>query len=121
MFYLLLTLVIIASILLVLIVLIQNPKGGGLASGFAGTNNIMGVQRTGDFLEKGTWILVIAIMVCSILLNVVGTDQASSSRGRELQQQITPTAAPSTAPLMPPAGTTAPTNTPPTSGTDTTQ
>ncbi|WP_028295757.1 preprotein translocase subunit SecG [Olivibacter sitiensis] len=107
MYYLLLTLIIVASILLVLIVLIQNPKGGGLASGFAGTNNLMGVQRTGDILEKGTWILVITIMVCSLLINIVGAGPSSGNQGRELQQQITPTTAPSS-PLTPGTSSTEP-------------
>src|SRR5690606_17943272 len=70
MFYLFITLIIIASVLLVFFVLIQNPKGGGLNSNFAGSNNLMGVKRTGDILEKGTWILVISIMVISLLINV---------------------------------------------------
>lgn len=52
---------ILLCILLVLVILIQNPKGGGLSSGFSSSNNIIGVQRTGDFLEKGTWGLAIAI------------------------------------------------------------
>ncbi len=61
----LIVLVIIAAVLLVLVVLAQNPKGGGLSSQFggSGTSQIMGVQRTGDFLEKLTWGLSIAIVV----------------------------------------------------------
>ena len=43
--------------LLALVVLAQNPKGGGLAAGFTGAQQIGGVQRTADFLEKGTWTL----------------------------------------------------------------
>ena len=50
-------LVIIASVILGLIVLIQNPKGGGLSSSFGGFGNqIMGVKQTTDVLEKGTWL-----------------------------------------------------------------
>lgn len=94
-------LTILACVLLVFIVLIQNPKGGGLASGFAGSNNLMGVQRTGDILEKGTWILVIAIMAFSILINVTSP---STGTGSELQRQITPTSAP-TSPLQTPSTT----------------
>lgn len=48
------------------IVLIQNSKGGGLASSFASSNQIMGVRKTTDFLEKATWALAIAIAVLSI-------------------------------------------------------
>ena len=59
-------LIVIVSILLGLIVLIQNPKGGGLASGFTGANQIGGVKKTADFLEKATWSLVILLFVLSI-------------------------------------------------------
>ena len=68
----LIVLIILASALLGFIVLIQNPKGGGLASGFAGSSNLMGVQRTGDFLEKGTWGLAIALMVFCLAMNILG-------------------------------------------------
>ena len=47
-------LIVLASILMCLIVLIQNSKGGGLASGFASSNQIMGVRKTTDFLEKAS-------------------------------------------------------------------
>jgi preprotein translocase subunit SecG len=41
----------------------------------------MGVKRTGDFLEKGTWIMVIAIMVFSLGVNVIGTSPSTSKGG----------------------------------------
>ena len=56
-------LILIASILLILIVLIQNSKGGGLASGFSSSNQIMGVRKTTDFLEKATWTLAGTVVV----------------------------------------------------------
>ena len=59
-------LIVIVCLLLTLVVLVQNPKGGGLASGFTGAQQFGGVQRTTDFLEKSTWGLVIALMVLSI-------------------------------------------------------
>lgn len=59
-------LLIIASILLILIVLVQNSKGGGLASNFSSSNQIMGVRKTADFLEKATWTLAIMVLVFSI-------------------------------------------------------
>jgi preprotein translocase subunit SecG len=50
-------LIILASVVLGLIVLVQNPKGGGLAGNIAGfSNQFMGVKQTTDVLEKGTWI-----------------------------------------------------------------
>ena len=45
-------LIVLAAVLMILIVLVQNSKGGGLASGFASSNQIMGVRKTTDFLEK---------------------------------------------------------------------
>lgn len=59
-------LIIIVGVLLGLVVLIQNPKGGGLATGFSGANQFGGVQRTNDFLDKATWTLVIALFVLSV-------------------------------------------------------
>ncbi len=60
-------LLVIAGILLILIVLVQNSKGGGLASNFSSSNQIMGVRKTADFLEKATWTLAILILVFSIV------------------------------------------------------
>lgn len=60
-------LAVICSILLGLVVLVQNPKGGGLAVGFQGAQQIGGVQRTTDFLEKATWYLAIGVFVLCLL------------------------------------------------------
>lgn len=55
-------LIIIASVILGLIILIQNPKGGGLSSSFGGFGNqLMGVKQTTDVLEKGTWLFAAII------------------------------------------------------------
>ena len=59
-------LIVIAAILLTLLVLVQNSKGGGLAAGFASGNQVMGAPKTADFLEKATWTLVALIVVFSI-------------------------------------------------------
>lgn len=57
-------LIIIASIILGLIILIQNPKGGGLSSSLGGFGNqLMGVKQTTDVLEKGTWLFAAIIGV----------------------------------------------------------
>ena len=63
----LIILIIIASILLIGVVLIQKSKGGGLASGFASGNQMMGVRKTTDFIEKATWCLAIFICLLSIV------------------------------------------------------
>ncbi|MBR1878622.1 MAG: preprotein translocase subunit SecG [Paludibacteraceae bacterium] len=59
-------LIVIAAILLTLLVLVQNSKGGGLAAGFASGNQVMGAPKTADFLEKATWTLVALIVAFSI-------------------------------------------------------
>ena len=68
MYWFLTILILIASILLILIVLVQNSKGGGLASGFSSSNQIMGVRKTTDFLEKATWTLAGSVIALSILV-----------------------------------------------------
>lgn len=57
----------LASILMIGIVLIQESKGGGLASNFSASNELLGVRKTTDFIEKATWGLAIALVVCSIV------------------------------------------------------
>lgn len=65
--YIFLTIIlVIAAIILILAVLVQNSKGGGLAAGFASGNQVMGAPRTADFLEKTTWILAGTIVFVSI-------------------------------------------------------
>lgn len=68
-------LVVIVAILLIGVVLIQKSKGGGLSSSFAGSNQIMGVRRTNDFIEKATWVLASIICVLSIASAFIGSDQ----------------------------------------------
>ena len=60
-------LILIAAVCLILIVLVQNSKGGGLASSFASSNQIMGAPKTADFLEKATWTLAGIVIVLSIV------------------------------------------------------
>lgn len=67
MYTLIIILTVLVSILLIVVVLIQKSKGGGLSSSFAGSNQIMGVRRTNDFIEKATWTLAGIICVLAIL------------------------------------------------------
>ena len=67
MFILVTILIMLAALLLGLVVLVQNGKGGGLAANFASQNQVMGVRKTTDFLEKTTWVLAIAMVVLCIL------------------------------------------------------
>jgi preprotein translocase subunit SecG len=82
-------LVILASAILSLIVLVQNPKGGGLAGNIAGfSNQFMGVKQTTDVLEKGTWIfaIVVALLCISSTVFIPG----SHTRQVDTQQQSRP-------------------------------
>jgi preprotein translocase subunit SecG len=60
-------LILIVCVLLALVVLVQNSKGGGLASNFAGSSQIMSVRKTADFLEKATWTLAILLLMLSLM------------------------------------------------------
>jgi preprotein translocase subunit SecG len=84
-------LILIASLLLIFIVLIQNSKGGGLASGFASSNQIMGVRKTTDILEKATWILASGVLLLSILITAFIPRQGSSNDESEIRQQVNET------------------------------
>ena len=66
-FVFLLVLIIIASILLIAVVLLQNGKDGGLATNFTSANQTLGVRQTATILEKATWYLVSFILVLSII------------------------------------------------------
>ena len=75
-------LVILASVILGLIVLVQNPKGGGLAGNIAGfSNQFMGVKQTTDVLEKGTWIFAGVIGVLCLVSTLFISGGSSSSTG----------------------------------------
>jgi len=64
------TIIILASVLLIFVVYIQNPKGGGLSSDFGSPSQLGGVQKTTEFIDKATWGLAIAIVVSSIIMTV---------------------------------------------------
>ena len=60
-------LILITCALLLLVILVQNPKGGGLSSTFGDGNQFMGVKKTSDFLEKSTWTLALALVALTLL------------------------------------------------------
>jgi preprotein translocase subunit SecG len=72
---------IIAAALMIVIVLIQNPKGGGLAANFSSSNQIFGVQRTSEGVEKLTWIFAALILFVSLAAS--SYNGQSSSKGGE--------------------------------------
>jgi preprotein translocase subunit SecG len=105
MYILLVIVAIIVCVLLGFIVLIQNPKGGGLSSNFSASSQLMGVQKTGDFLEKGTWVLAITLMVLSLAINVTaksGSAKDDSVNKELIEKASKPTAPTSGSGLIPP-------------------
>ena len=80
-------LIVIASILLTIVVLVQNSKGGGLAANFASGNQTLGVRQTADFLEKATWTLAISILVLCVLATAF-VSTGSSRKQNAIQQRI---------------------------------
>jgi preprotein translocase subunit SecG len=93
-------LVIIACILQILIVLVQNSKGGGLAAGFTGTGQTMGVRKTADFLEKSTWTLAGAILILSLVATASIPRGEVQQRSR-IETQIQNAADPNAVPVLP--------------------
>jgi preprotein translocase subunit SecG len=102
-------LVLLASIILIFIVLIQNSKGGGLASGFTASNQIMGVRKTTDFLEKATWGLASVVLVGCVLVSLLipRTDQNAAAQS-EISKQVNEATAVDPAVLGPDFGTAQP-------------
>ena len=78
MYTLFVILIVIAAILMIGIVLIQESKGGGLASNFSASNQIMGVRKTTDFIEKTTWGLALTMVLCSVICAYVAPKATSS-------------------------------------------
>jgi preprotein translocase subunit SecG len=104
MFTLLISLIVLFSVLLIILILVQNPKGGGISGEFgsAGATQMFGVQKTGDLVEQLTWGFSIAILVLVLVTNFAisnGTMDASQSVNVEKAATKTVPAAP--APLAP--------------------
>ncbi|WP_314440786.1 preprotein translocase subunit SecG [Porphyromonas sp.] len=108
MFTLITVLILIASLALVLLVIVQKSKGGGLASPFASSNNIMGVRKTTDVLEKATWWLFGAIAVlCVASTHFLGSGATAESKTQQtLEQNAAKAPAPTALPNL--GGGTAP-------------
>jgi preprotein translocase subunit SecG len=79
-------LIIIASVLLVAVVLIQNPKGGGLSSNFGAPSQLGGVQRANDFVVKATWTLAGAIAVLTLVMVMMNSGPTGSGSNRRMHQ-----------------------------------
>lgn len=91
---------VLVSVLLMVVVLMQSSKGGGLAGSFGGSNigTVFGVRRTSDFLSKSTTILATAFLVLALFINMVVLPRGDRTAPSVIQSQ-----APSTGALPPPA------------------
>lgn len=109
MYILFVVLIILASFLLILAILAQNPKSG-MAANFGVSNQVMGVRQTADFLEKSTWTLAIAIVALSLMASVaMSSHRNRSNRGDSLIEQVTSeseSAIPNQTPFLPLEGET---------------
>lgn len=98
-------LLIVASVLIGLFILIQNPKGGGLSGSIAGFNSqFMGVKQTTDVLEKGTWIMAVAIgllCLCSAFFIPKGTTTSNVKEPVNAKPNTTPQSNPGNSVPMP--------------------
>jgi preprotein translocase subunit SecG len=70
-------LIILVCVLLILVILVQNSKGGGIQSQFGAATQIMGVKRGTEFIEKATWVLAIALIVLSVAMAPSGSGSAA--------------------------------------------
>ena len=90
----LIVLILIASVLMILAVLVQNPKSG-MASNFGASNQVMGVRQTADFLEKFTWGAAVVVLVLSLLSTIfVGgklNEAGKSGAASDLEMLAAPT------------------------------
>ena len=91
-------LILIAAVLMIGIVLIQESKGGGLASNFSSSNAIMGVRKTTDVVEKATWGLAAAMVVISIICSYVAPQSTAGQSVMEKSATETQTTNPNTTP-----------------------
>src|SRR5208282_6024254 len=94
-------LIIVISIFLILIVLVQNSKGGGLASGFTSSNQYMGVRKTADFLEKATWTLASGLLALCIISSIALRAAGDNIRKSAIEEQVRNQEGPSNVPALP--------------------
>ena len=93
-------LIFIVCVLLILVVLVQNSKGGGLAANFTGSQ-VMGVRKTADFLEKASWTLAGVMFFLCILTNLIIPRQQDAVKKSALQEEIKNAVDPNSGPRIP--------------------
>lgn len=80
-------LIVIASVLVILAVLVQNPKSG-MAANFGASNQVMGVRETSDFLEKFTWTMAVVILVLSLIATMAMNRGGVSATDTEVSKEL---------------------------------
>ncbi|WP_035658485.1 preprotein translocase subunit SecG [Flavobacterium seoulense] len=93
-FSIFLVLITIVCFLLIVVIMVQNPKGGGLSSSLGGSTHLGGVQKTTDFLDKSTWTLAIALIALILLSSLSFTGSLSDNDSKIIDN--TEAAAPAT-------------------------
>jgi len=106
MFSIFLVLITIVCFLLIVVIMVQNPKGGGLAGNIAGfSNQFMGVKQTTDILEKGTWLFAAALgVVCLISSFFISGSSAVEDKTQNIgnpTQQTAPAPSQNNTPVQP--------------------
>jgi len=102
-------LVIVACVFQVLIVLVQNSKGGGLAANFTSAGQTMGIRKTADFLEKATWTLAATILILCVVATATIPRGSAAEQSRiqtSIDNAVDPNAIPTLPTAVPPATTT---------------
>ena len=98
-FSIFLVLITIVCFLLIVVIMVQNPKGGGLSSTISGTQMLGGVQKTTDFLDKSTWTLATILIALILLSSLSFTGSLSDTDSKIIEK----TEAPATTPTTPAA------------------
>ncbi|MBJ2122695.1 preprotein translocase subunit SecG [Flavobacterium sp. IB48] len=101
-FSIFLVLITIVCFLLIVVVMVQNPKGGGLSSTISGTQMLGGVQKTTDFLDKSTWTLATVLIVLILLSSLSFSGSLSDTDSKIIDK----TEAPANTPAAPAQGNT---------------
>ncbi|AXG73256.1 preprotein translocase subunit SecG [Flavobacterium arcticum] len=109
-FSIFLILITLVSFFLVVVIMVQNPKGGGLSSSFGGSQAMGGVQKTNDFLDKGTWTLA-TVLIALILLSTLSFSGGYAGGDSKLIDETAVPSATTPAPTSTEQGATTPAGT----------
>src|SRR5437868_14894000 len=101
MFSIFLVLITIVCFLLIVVIMVQNPKGGGLSSSISGSQMLGGVQKTTDFLDKSTWVLATALILLILASSLSFSGTLSDTNSKIIKESETVAPKTTTAPATP--------------------